>query len=144
MICAAVFRTIPRMANMVAGNYSEKDINDGKPLAAVGYFPLCGMPTFLIPMLAAKENPFAQYHAKQAAVLYIAGFAGGVVVLMINVILGILASVSGVSALGCLGTLLYLPLLGLFVLMVIGIINALQGQAKEIPLLGQYSSKLPF
>lgn len=135
---------MPRMANMVAGNYSEKDINDGKPLAAIGYFPLCGLPTFLIPMLAAKENPFAQYHAKQAAVLYIAGFVGGLAVVMINVVLGILANVSGVGAIGCVGGLLYIPLLGLFVLMVIGIVNALQGQAKEIPLLGQYSAKLPF
>ena len=137
------------MANVVqTGTFTEKDINDGKPLAAVGYFPLCGMPTFLIPMLAAKENPYAQFHARQAATLYITLLGSMIALVIVHVVLTIvLAFVSQglANAVGCIFSVAEIALGGCcFVLMIIGIINALQGQAKEIPVLGPYSAKLPF
>lgn len=125
---------------MVSGNYSEKDINDGKPLAAVGYVPICCVPTFLVPMMMAKENAYAQYHARQGAVFYIVAIAGGIAVAILQTIMGFIG-----HGLGCIGNIVGLGYGGvMLVVMVLGIINALQGQAKELPVIGQFASKLPF
>src|SRR5439155_26339847 len=65
------------MSNVVStpGGYDAKQIEDAKVMCALGYFPVCGLPTFLVPMFGAKENRYAQFHARQAAVLYLSGFA---------------------------------------------------------------------
>lgn len=136
------------MAENVAttGTYTQKEIDDAKPVAAIGYFPLCGLPTFLIPMLANKDNGYAQFHARQGAVLYLGMVALAIVMIIIGVIVGVLESVAGIpGVLSCLISILWLVIGGAgFVLMIIGIINALQGQAKQLPVIGQYASKLPF
>ncbi len=122
------------------GGYSEKEVNDAKALAAIGYVALCCLPGFLVPMLAAKENRYAQYHARQGATLWItvagASIAAFILQTVASMVSGMLA-----QAIGCLSLIVFLPLL---VLMVIGIVNALQGQAKELPVIGQFASKLPF
>jgi uncharacterized membrane protein len=125
---------------MVSGDYSEKDINDGKPLAAVGYVPLCCIPTFLVPMMMAKENAYAQYHARQGAVLYIVAVLGAIVLVVFQTVCGFIG-----HGLGCISNLVGLGYGGVvLVVMVLGIINALQGQAKELPVIGQFAAKLPF
>ncbi|HVO30539.1 MAG TPA: hypothetical protein VMV18_07380 [bacterium] len=128
------------MSDMVTGNFTEQQINEGKPLAAVGYVPLCCLPLFLVPMLAAKENPYAQYHARQGAILYIVAIAGGIA-------MGIFAFVTGIIGHGvqCIGSIAELGYgAAVFVVMILGIVNALQGQAKELPVIGQFAAKLPF
>jgi uncharacterized membrane protein len=52
--------------------FSEKDINENKFVAAIGY--ICIL--FLIPLLLKKDSPFAQYHAKQGLYLFIVFFIG--------------------------------------------------------------------
>src|SRR5205807_1624970 len=126
------------MSNVVStptGGYDAKQIEDAKLLASLGYLPLllCGLPTFLIPLLVAKQNRFAQFHARQAALLYLVG-VGGVIAAWI---------VSAVFS--CVGSLaLAAVAAGMFVLGVIGVVNVFQGQAKELPFLGPYAGKLPF
>ena len=44
---------------------SSKDVEENKAMAAIGYLGIL----FLIPLLANKDSPFAQYHAKQGMVL---------------------------------------------------------------------------
>lgn len=122
------------------GEFTAKELNDGKPLAAVGYACLCCIPAFLLPMMAAKENRYAQFHARQGAVLWVTVAAFFIASFVVQTIAGMVSGmlyniVSCISGIGGIG---------LLVLMVIGIVNALQGQAKELPLIGPYSTKLPF
>ena len=81
---------------------------------------------FFIPLLTeSKNDPFVMFHVKQGLVLLITGVA--VSILGMIPILGLLA----------------LPLnLVLFVLWIMGILNALNGEKKELPIIGQYASKI--
>ena len=59
--------------------------------------------------------------------------------------LTVLIAILGFVHVPCVGTVLEMVFAaGLFVMVVIGIVNALQGQAKELPFIGPYASKLPF
>jgi uncharacterized membrane protein len=52
--------------------YTQEDIEKNKLVAALSYLSIL----FLIPLLLRKDSPFAQFHAKQGAVLFIAFFIG--------------------------------------------------------------------
>jgi uncharacterized membrane protein len=93
----------------------KQDIEQNKVLAAVGYLGIL----FLIPLLAAKQSKFAQFHAKQGLVLFV-----------VEVILGFVPF---------LGWALELVLL---VVSIYGLVQALQGQWWELPYLGQYAKKI--
>ena len=77
---------------------------------------------FFIPLLAAKDSPFARFHANQGLVLFLGGIASSI--LMVIPILGwLLAPVVSII---------------IMVLSVIGIINALNGRAKVLPIIGKF------
>ena len=50
--------------------YTAEDIENNKIFAVLGY--LIGIPGLIITYLAAKESPFAMYHAKQALKIEVA------------------------------------------------------------------------
>jgi uncharacterized membrane protein len=100
----------------------EKDVQDNKIFAILAYLNIL----FLVPLLAAKESPFARYHTNQGIILFIAGA-------IVWVITFILIKISYMLAF--IGSILYLAL---FVLVIIGIINAAQGKKKELPLIGKF------
>lgn len=81
---------------------------------------------FFVPLLTeSKNDPFVMFHVKQGLVLLIAWVV-----------------VSILSMLPVLG-LLALPLnIVLFVLWIMGILNAVNGEKKELPIIGQYASKI--
>jgi len=80
---------------------------------------------FLIPLLAAKENKFAQYHAKQGLVLFIAEIATMFIawIPFIGWAIGLIAWFTWIT------------------LSIIGIVNVLGGKEKPLPLIGQFASK---
>ena len=80
---------------------------------------------FLVPLLAAKNSPFAQFHAKQGMVLFIAYIILSAV--WIVPFLGWLVGAAG-------GILL-------FVLMIMGIVNAASGKKVQLPIIGQFADK---
>jgi len=81
---------------------------------------------FFVPLLTeSKNDPFVMFHVKQGLVLLIAWVA--VAILGMIPVLNLLA----------------LPLnLVLFVLWIMGILNAVNGEKKELPVIGQYASKI--
>jgi uncharacterized membrane protein len=101
--------------------YDPQDIQDNKVIAALSYLGLL----VLVPLLAKKDSPFCQFHAKQGLVLLIAWVAIGII--WVIPILGWIV--------GTIGSIF------LFVLFIIGLINALGGQAKELPVIGQFGDK---
>lgn len=101
-------------------NVDKQEAEDGKVMAILAYI------IFLIPLLAAKDNRFAQYHANQGLILFLAGIALAIVSNIIAwIIWPIGMLLSSVGSLAILGFAIY------------GIINAAQLEAKPLPLIGE-------
>ena len=96
--------------------YDAQDIEKNKAMALLAYI------IFLIPLLAAKDSKFARFHTNQGLVLFLCGIIASVVA-VIPVIGWIVAPIAG---------------LVITVLAIIGIINALNGKAKELPVIGKF------
>ncbi len=99
--------------------FDQADINDNKIIALFAYLGIL----VLIPLLAKPESKFARFHANQGLVLWIASMILGVIAII--PILGWI-----VGGLGSIVTL---------VLGILGIVNAVQGQAKELPIIGKFT-----
>ncbi|MSU73533.1 hypothetical protein EXS56_00130 [Candidatus Kaiserbacteria bacterium] len=82
----------------------------------------------VIPFLMAKNDPFVKFHIKQGLVL---------------VIIELVVWVVG-SSMGQLWMLLNLVNLATLVLSIVGIVNVIQGQQKELPLVGSFSKHFTF
>jgi uncharacterized membrane protein len=86
---------------------------------------------FFVPLLTdAKNDPFVKFHVKQGLVLLITSVAISVVGSFIPVV----------------GWSVIRPLGGLFtlVLFVMGVLNAVNGVEKELPVIGKYASEFKF
>ena len=97
----------------------EKNLNTG--MAVIAYI------LFFVPLLTEDKNdPFVKFHVKQGIVLFIAA--------ILNMIFGM------VPVIGWL--LSPLVAIGLLVLVIIGILNAVNGKEKPLPVIGQYAEKI--
>ena len=120
-----------------AGREVDKaDVEQNKVMAILAYFGIL----VLIPILAAKDSKFARFHANQGLLLCIAMFgwiiADSVLTALLRAILWRGLGLWSIYSL-C-GTVLNLVYIVFTVLAVIGIINALNGRAKELPIIGKY------
>ncbi|MCL2671551.1 MAG: zinc ribbon domain-containing protein [Clostridiales bacterium] len=116
----------PRPSRPAQPVYDEQaDVNQNRAYAILGYFG----PLVLIPIFAAKDSPYARFHANQG--LWVAIAYGAVVVLSI-IISALLWRVWGLASL--INWLLYVAV---SVLAIIGVVNAAKGQKKELPVLGK-------
>ena len=91
-------------------------MENNKIMAAISYIWLL----FLVPLFAAKDDAFARFHANQGLLLFLASIVLGIIG-VIPVIGTIIALVGGIVT---------------FVFMILGIINALKGEMKPLPLIG--------
>ncbi|ADV42299.1 DUF4870 domain-containing protein [Bacteroides helcogenes] len=109
--------------------FDPADVEKNKAMGVLAYLGIL----VLIPILAAKDSPFARYHANQGLILCIACILYGVAY---SILSSIILAISWrlyflVSIIGLVGVVFA-------VLCVIGIINAVNGRAKELPLIGKY------
>ena len=104
-------------------SYDPADVQNNKVMGVLSYLGIL----VLIPLLAARNSPFARFHCNQGIVLALAEVVAGVV-------LGIgrrMLLVGWIFRLvGSLASILWI------VLAVIGILNAINGRAKELPVIG--------
>ena len=102
----------------------DPDIENAKFFAAIGYISvLC-----FVPLLLKKESKFAQFHGKQALVLFILEVAAGV--LRVVPILGeLVATVAFVV---------------FSILSLIGIVKVLMGECWEMPVIYEISNRISF
>lgn len=115
----------PPKTGSVIPKFEAKDIEENKAMAAISYIGiLC-----LIPLILKKDSRFAQEHAKQGFVLFVAELAVW--------ILGMLP-VIGWFLIGPVGCIVAI------VISIIALLKTLQGEFWEIPLLGQYRNKVNF
>ncbi|MGI6508084.1 MAG: hypothetical protein ACOX4A_06835 [Saccharofermentanales bacterium] len=98
-------------------------------MAILAYFGIL----VLIPLFAAKESKFARYHVNQGLVLFIAEVAYGIVyAILSSIIWAISWRLYFITRIIGIFSLVFL------VLSVIGIVNAVNGQAKELPVIGKF------
>lgn len=110
-------------------SYSAADVQNNKAMGILSYLGIL----VLILILAAKESPFARYHANQGLVLLLCEVGFSVASMILSVIFAFL------GPLALLWTLVsWLVSLAFLALLILGIVNAAQGMAKELPLIGKF------
>ncbi len=107
---------------------AKADLGESKIFAFLAY--LLGIIGFVIVLLAKKEDKFAMYHAKQSLVLCIAA--------VIVYIAGVFIPIIGWFIILPLGYLL------ITILWIFGMVRALTGVEKPLPLIGKYGEKFKF
>lgn len=93
---------------------SVSDIEKNKVNAVLSYFGIL----IIVPLLSedAKKSPYAKFHMNQGLVLTLAGFVGGFIF--------------WIPIVG------WIPGVALFVIWIMGLISAVQGEMKKVPILG--------
>ncbi len=95
-------------------SFRSEDVAQNKAMSILAYLGILAV----IPLFAAKDSPYARYHTNQGLVLLVCEFA----VWILGKIIPFLGTIGGILA---------------FILAVIGIINAVNGRAKELPVIGK-------
>ena len=107
------------------GDFDQQDIQNNKIMGILAYISWL----VLIPLFAAKESKFARFHCNQGIVLAVAEIIAVIVLSILDglPLIGWIFSIAG-------------SLLGLvcFLFAVLGIINAANGKAKELPIIGKF------
>ena len=100
--------------------FDPNDIAQNKVMAILAYI------IFLIPLLAAKDSPYARYHTNQ-----------GLALIILSVVINVAASILDFVGLSFIGWIIR-SVGGLIVLVfaILGIVNANGGKAKQLPIIG--------
>ncbi len=103
-----------------------KDVQEGKTFAILSYaLTLIGLPFFLVPLIM-RNNTFALYHAKQCLMIWLGAIAISIVGSILSVV--------------CIGIIILLAgWIFLVVLDIMGLINAVKGLQKPLPLIGKWA-----
>ncbi len=124
----AKFANLNNTADTTA-EFDQADITNNKAMGILAYLG----PLVFIPMFAAKGSKFARFHANQGLTLFIACVAWSIVYSILNwIILAISWRLYFISSIIGLCSLVFL------VLAVLGIVNAANGRAKELPVIGKF------
>ena len=125
---SAKFANLNNTADTTA-EFDQADITNNKAMGILAYLG----PLVFIPMFAAKGSKFARFHANQGLTLFIACGAWSIVYSILNwIILAISWRLYFISSIIGLCSLVFL------VLAVLGIVNAANGRAKELPVIGKF------
>lgn len=98
------------------GEFDAEDIEKNKTMAGLSYF------IFFLPLIVCPQSRYARFHANQGLVLFLFSLAASLVLTIIPIIGWIL--------------LFILPIL-VIVLAIMGLLNGLNGRAKELPVIGK-------
>jgi len=109
---AATSNTLQDINNTpdITDQFDAADINDNKVMAILCYLGWL----ILIPLIASKSR-YVKFHANQGLILFIAGFLS--IIPLVGWVISIVA----------------------FILAILGIINAINGRAKQLPIIGKFS-----
>ena len=107
----------------------EHKVVDTGSSKTYAFFAYMG-PLILVPFLNAKDDPFVKFHLKQGLVIAVAW-----------VVLAFFMYVPILMLMPLLYLLIQAAFLFLTVLSIIGILNVLNGDRKELPLVGVYAKR---
>lgn len=107
--------------------FSPEDINASRGISIVSYIGFL----FFVPLLVNQNSPYTKFHVNQGLINFILGVVLAIISGVLNAIFGGIPLVGWVIR--SITGLLYIPTL---ILAIIGIVNAAQGQAKRLPIIG--------
>lgn len=96
----------------------NQTVQDGKMMAIISYITVLGTLIAFI-MNQNKQNPFASFHIRQSIGIFLLGLVVNFLQRYTN-----------------FGTIDVILVIGVFILWIIGLIGAIQGEEKRVPLLG--------
>lgn len=100
--------------------FTQEDIEDNKVMAALAYI------LFFLPLIVCPESAYGKFHANQGLVLLIVSVAG-------SIVLGIISAI--IPFIGWIVQLIFS--LAVLAFAILGIVNALNGKANKLPLIGR-------
>ncbi len=108
--------------------FEEEDIRQNKTMAGLAYI------LFFLPLIVCKDSKFGRFHANQGLLLLILSVVGYIA---ISIVTTILATITW-RLFGFI-SLLY-SIYGLFIMAIAiyGLVNGINGKAKELPIIGKY------
>ena len=119
-----------------SAEYDKTDAEANKVMALLSYFGFL----VIVPILAAKHSPYARFHANQGLVLFLAmlvyAIADGIVTAILRAVLYSGLGLWGIYSM-C-SSIINLLYVGFTIFAIIGIINVLNGRAKDLPIIGKY------
>ena len=115
---AAPEAAAPEAAPAAAPGVDPADASSNKVMAVLAYLGIL----VLVPLLAAKESKFARFHTNQGLILLICS--------IVSFAIGKVPSIAFIS---------WILNIAILILAIIGIINAVKGETKELPLVGKFT-----
>lgn len=109
--------------------FDSNDIDNNKAMGVLAYLSWL----VLIPLFAADKSKFARFHVNQGLVLAIVELIWWVIETVLTIVFGFIPVVGAIVAF-----VLSIPNILFLVLAIIGIVNAVNGKAKELPIIGKY------
>ena len=107
---------------------TPEDAEKNKVFGVLAYLGIL----WLVPLLAAKDSPFAKYHANEGLILFIMAVGCAICLPFVSMAL-VFIPVLGVLLMG----LIHFAFIGsIFALVICGIINAANGTCKPLPIIG--------
>ena len=112
----------------ITSEFNINDIENNKIISILSYISIL----VLVPIFAAKESKFARFHANQGLVLLICEAVYGVLYMILS------ALVLAISwRLYFVITILGFLSFAFVIFSILGLINAVKGEEKELPLIGK-------
>jgi uncharacterized membrane protein len=98
-------------------DYDPADVENNKIIALFAYLGIL----FIVPLIAGKDSRYARFHANQGIILFICSFL-----------------ITTLSALPTVGWVFAVCHVLVVILVIYGIINAVTGKARELPVIGKF------
>ena len=114
----------------ITDQFDQADIEVNNRLSLLAYLSYL----VLIPIFLVKNSRFARFHASQGLNIIIAQVAWTIVTAITAFIFGLITPLLGLVV----NVMMSLLHIAFTALMVIGIINAIKGKAKKLPLIGNF------
>jgi uncharacterized membrane protein len=103
-------------------------------MAVLAYFGIL----VVVPLVAAWKSPFARYHANQGVLMLFVWAGWGCIHGVSMSMLRALLLPDGWRLLAIINAILTLVYAAILVLTIAGIVNAVNGKAKEVPIVGRF------
>ncbi len=109
---------------------AQNNVDNGKTTAIVSYITLIGWLIAYFSMHQSKKTSLGSFHLRQTLLLFIIAFVYQIVVYAVTI------------AVPAIGMILYLGGLAFLVLWVLGLIAAINGEEKPMPVIGAKAQEL--
>ncbi len=123
------FFDIFRNTNDYTSEYDPSDISQNKVMSLLSYLGVL----VVIPLLVARQSPFAKFHSGQGLVLFIIELLFWIVSSVIRKIFFSIAYPLGLAV----TTVFAFVWLFLIIIAIFGIYNSLKGYARDLPVIGK-------